>query len=68
MKTVVLIDPAMGPDSVRIVPVLGITVRKGDAVEVPDDVAGTAPTKGDLGSGLLAQSDVWSKQGRDGSE
>lgn len=68
MKTVVLIDPAMGPESERIVPVLGTTVRKGEAVDVPDDIAGTAPTDDDLGSGLLAQSDVWSEQGKEGSE
>jgi hypothetical protein len=52
----------------RIVPTLadyGLNtyVRPGEPIDVPDDVAGKAPTKNDdtndLGSGLLAQSDVW---------
>ena len=57
-----LIDQSVAPDGTRIVPALGhARVTFGQTVEVPDDVAGTAPTgePGDLGSGLLAQTDVW---------
>jgi hypothetical protein len=57
-----LVDPAMGPQEERIVPVLGTTVRKGEVIDVPDDVAGQGPCDGDLGSGLLAQVDIWSEQ------
>lgn len=69
MKTVRLIDESVGPGGGRIVPALGnLVIRLGEGVEVPDDVAGHAPSEytndddvvvSDLGSGLLAQSDVW---------
>lgn len=61
MKTVVLKG-----DQPLIVPILsdhGLSqlVKPGEPFQVPDDVAGQAPDSesGDLGSGLLAQTDVW---------
>jgi len=35
------------------------TTTKGEAIDVPDDVAGAAPSKDDPGRGLLAQVDNW---------
>lgn len=35
------------------------TVQTGVPVDVPAALAGTAPSGGDPGSGLLAQSDIW---------
>lgn len=60
MKTIRLIDESVGPEGGRIVPALGNQrIQIGEDVQVPDDIAGTAPTDDDPGSGLLAQYDVW---------
>lgn len=60
MRTVKLIDPSVAPDGALIVPALGnARVQYGETIEVPDDLAGKAPTPGDLGHGLLAQHDIW---------
>lgn len=75
MKTVRLIDPALQPGEGRIVPVLATIgrptfVEKNQDLELPDDIAGTAPTweprttnMTDMGTGLLAQHEVWTETG-----
>ena len=37
----------------------GLVVKRGESVDVPAAVAGSAPTKDSPGSGLLAQADNW---------
>jgi hypothetical protein len=43
------------------IPGIGVTARRGEPVEIPDDVAGRPPSgeDGDLGEGLLAQVRRW---------
>lgn len=47
-----------GADEVYV-PAAGISARRGIPVEVPDDVAGSAPSGDLLGEGLLAQTSNW---------
>lgn len=62
MKSIRLIDESVGPGGGRIVPALGnLRIQLGESVEVPDEIAGSAPDENGPGSGLLAQSDVWSE-------
>lgn len=65
MKTIQLVDPAMKPGDVKIVPSLGLSVEFGHQIEVPDDVAGRAPSDDDPGEGLLAQTDLWAESNRE---
>lgn len=51
----------VGPQDERWLPDLGVTVLRGETIEVSQAFAGTEPTEDDLGSGLLAQSDVWKR-------
>lgn len=64
-KTIRLVAESAHPDGL-IVPALGRVVQYGEDVEVSDELAGTAPswephttTMTDLGSGMLAQHDIW---------
>jgi hypothetical protein len=89
-----LVDPSLGKDDARLVPVLAdhgldVLVPAGAVIDVPPAVAGKAPhwrkpvdgddlafmetkvdedgettTVHDLGSGLLAQVDIWAKPGK----
>jgi len=50
----------VGPFASVIVPSLGgLPVERGATIRVTPDVAGTAPTGDDPGSGLLAQNTNW---------
>lgn len=49
----------VGPFDEVLVPAIGATVKRGVPVEVSAEVAGAAPSEGDLGSGLLAQPTNW---------
>lgn len=64
MVRIKLVDSSLREGDGRIVPALadaGLNplVDLGSAVDMPDDVAGQAPSDEDPGWGLLAQSDVW---------
>ncbi len=41
------------------VEVAGLLAKRGESIEVPAEVAGSAPTSKSPGSGLLAQADNW---------
>lgn len=49
----------VGPQDERYLPDLGVTVARDGVIEVSAEFAGTEPSGVDLGSGLLAQVDVW---------
>jgi len=51
----------VGPQDERYLPDLGVTVARGSTIEVSEAFAGTEPSGDDLGSGLLAQVDVWKR-------
>jgi hypothetical protein len=51
----------VGPHDAYHIPALALSVKSGEVVTVSDATAGAPPSPdgSDLGSGLLAQSDIW---------
>jgi hypothetical protein len=56
-----------GSDQVYL-PAAQVLAHRGVPVQVPDEVAGRAPSGDDEGAGLLAQADVWREVALPGAE
>jgi hypothetical protein len=64
MVRIRLVDPSLRAEDGRIVPSLADVgldplVQAGETIDVPESLAGRGPEDGDLGTGMLAQTDVW---------